>query len=92
MLSVTSTAAVLLYTMNVIIRRMATEETEEKEPHQSWTQWLMKGTDPTDEIAFGYIIALSWLYAYGKLLYDISKIAYKATVGNLKKRRGENND
>jgi len=51
----------------------------------------MKGVDPSDEIAFGYIIALSWLYAYAKLLYDIAKITYRGTVGNLK-RSGKNKD
>jgi len=87
--SVTTTAATLLYNMNLLIGRMGSEEAEEKEPTQSWTQWLMKGVDPSDEIAFGYIIALSWLYAYAKLLYDIGKMTVKATVG-LKKRRGKN--
>jgi len=84
----------LLFNMKSIVERIQEAKTADEgvveEPivrERSWGAWLLQGVDPDDEISWGYLIALSGVYVYCRLIYQIMKYCYReATMSGKKKQ------
>jgi len=78
----------LLFGVNSIVNRIQEGLGKPYDTERSWKAWLFQGIDPEDDISFGYVIALSGVYVYVRLIYQLMKMAYRlmATKGTTEKR------